>query len=484
MYELVSLDRRRFWLLGFTSRHWFIRHVPTKYNVVLTNAYALVYQCLKTITYEIFLQVAELSHKSKADRSIPKIMPPTGIYTFLQVSLISACRGLLLLQLRSAQIGGGIFKKTPCPTSNLQLCAPYYSIDKMKLNTEQTMEEKGTLPDIHSIGDDTAPKSPFKRRLAIVTTFLLCYLSVISLLKNSYDYSLSKNPDSAGKHRSHSSSKCPQMDALFPGQTTKELDLLDDYLQTENFKNESIARLSGAVKIPTMSFDDMGKIGEDKRWDIFYEFAQYLKDTFPQVHAKLDLDVVNVHGLVYSWKGSDDSLKPTLLMAHQDVVPVPESTIPSWTHPPFDGVFDGKFIWGRGASDCKNSLIAIMESIELLVAADFQPKRSIVMSFGFDEEISGTEGAGHLAPFLLEKYGKDAFAIIIDEGAGVNTLWGTHFATPGVAEKGYVDVEIVSTSGPCSVFITFTYSYQRLCACQADTQAFLPNTTGSESPVI
>jgi Gly-Xaa carboxypeptidase len=318
----------------------------------------------------------------------------------------------------------------------------------MKSNTERKMGEKETLPDIHSAGAETSPKSPFKRRLAIVTTFLLCYLSVISLLKNYHDYSLSKNPGSTGKNRSHSSAKCPQMDALFPSQTSKELDQLDEYLGSEKFKNESIARLSGAVRIPTMSFDDMGKIGEDKRWDIFYEFAQYLKDTFPQVHAKLDLDIVNVHGLVYSWKGSDESLKPTLLMAHQDVVPVPESTIPSWTHPPFDGVYDGKYIWGRGASDCKNSLISILETFELLIAAGFQPKRSIVLSSGFDEEISGREGAGHLAPFLLEKYGKDAFAIIVDEGAGVNTLWGTHFATPGVAEKGYVDVEIVSTTGP------------------------------------
>jgi Gly-Xaa carboxypeptidase len=317
----------------------------------------------------------------------------------------------------------------------------------MKSTTiEPAMEEKGTLPDIHSAGTEPSPNAVFKKRLAKATAFLLGYFCFIALLNNIYNYSQPTKSDGTGRLPSHSAAKCPQMDALFPGQNTKELTLMDDYLETEKFKNESIARLSGAVKIPTMSFDDMGKIGEDKRWDIFYEFAQYLKDTFPLAHEKLDLDIVNVHGLVYTWKGSDDSLKPTLLMAHQDVVPVPESTIPAWTHPPFDGVYDGKFIWGRGASDCKNSLIAILESIELLIIADFQPKRSIILSFGFDEEISGREGAGHLSPFLLEKYGKDAFAIIIDEGAGVNTLWGTHFATPGVAEKGYVDVEIVRIS--------------------------------------
>lgn len=31
--------------------------------------------------------------------------------------------------------------------------------------------------------------------------------------------------------------------------------------------------LSGSVKIPTEMFDVMGPIGEDKRWDIFYNFS-------------------------------------------------------------------------------------------------------------------------------------------------------------------------------------------------------------------
>ncbi len=31
--------------------------------------------------------------------------------------------------------------------------------------------------------------------------------------------------------------------------------------------------LSGAVKIPTESYDVMGPVGEDPRWDVFYKFA-------------------------------------------------------------------------------------------------------------------------------------------------------------------------------------------------------------------
>jgi Gly-Xaa carboxypeptidase len=307
------------------------------------------------------------------------------------------------------------------------------------------MEEKMSLPSMHSAEPERTKNAVFKRRLVIAIAFLLCYFSAISILAQHPDLEWPTAPFTAHKKPAP---KCGQVDPLRPAQTSKALAELEAYLASDHFRNASIARLSAAVQIPTESFDDMGPIGADERWDVFYDFAAYLRATFPLVHAHLRLDVVNVHGLVYTWPGSDAALKPTLLMAHQDVVPVPASTVSSWTHPPFAGHYDGKYVWGRGASDCKNSLIAILEAMELLVGAGFAPKRTVVLSSGFDEEISGGEGAGHLAPYLLERYGEDGVAVIVDEGAGVNTLWGTHFASPGVAEKGYIDVEIVVRYAP------------------------------------
>jgi Gly-Xaa carboxypeptidase len=80
--------------------------------------------------------------------------------------------------------------------------------------------------------------------------------------------------------------------------------------------------------------------------------------------------------------------------------------------------------------------------MELLLDAGFEPKRTIVLSFGFDEECSGRQGAGHLAPFLLDRYGKDGIAALVDEGAGFMEAWGSVFAAPGTGEKGYTDVHI------------------------------------------
>lgn len=239
------------------------------------------------------------------------------------------------------------------------------------------------------------------------------------------------------------SDQCPQVAPLSPRKGNSQLAEMDEYLKSPDFQNKSIKALSGAVQRQTQSFDDMGPIGEDVRWDVFYAFKSYLSDIFPLVHASLELEIVNTHDLVYTWRGANTALKPTLLMAHQDVVPVPESTIDAWTYPPFGGVFDGRFVWGRGAKDCKDQLFAIMDSIELLVSAGFHPQRTVVLSFGFDEEISGREGAGHLAPYLLSRFGRDGIAAIVDEGADFSSVWGSTFAMPGVAEKGYIDVQIV-----------------------------------------
>lgn len=47
----------------------------------------------------------------------------------------------------------------------------------------------------------------------------------------------------------------------------------------------------------------------------------------------------------------------------------------------------------RGAIDCKSTLIATLEAVDELLRANFSPLRTAILSFGFDEEISGNQGA-------------------------------------------------------------------------------------------
>lgn len=107
---------------------------------------------------------------------------------------------------------------------------------------------------------------------------------------------------------------------------------------------------------------------------------------------------------------------------------------------------DGEFIWGRGSVDDKSGLIGILSALESLLSTNFQPRRTIVIASGMDEESSGANGAGKLAPYLSATYGK--FALLVDEGGGYTDIMGRVIAAPGTAEKGYGDIRMtVETLG-------------------------------------
>lgn len=236
--------------------------------------------------------------------------------------------------------------------------------------------------------------------------------------------------------------RCPQFMPLQAEATQAIYDRLE-FIAQSDYRNQSARLLSDAVQIPSVSYDNMGSIDADPRWSIFADLAEYLSKVFPAVHDRLELTKVNTHGLLYQWHGSDASLKPVVLMSHQDVVPV--DSLDEWTFPPFSGHIDAQYVHGRGSSDCKNMLIAVFEAIENLIEAGFMPRRTIILSFGFDEEVLGTEGAYHLAQKIEELYGKDGISMIVDEGAGFTDLYGQIYASPGVAEKGYLDATITVT---------------------------------------
>ncbi|VVT56785.1 uncharacterized protein SAPINGB_P005272 [Magnusiomyces paraingens] len=217
------------------------------------------------------------------------------------------------------------------------------------------------------------------------------------------------------------------------------------HFKTPEFRNWSLAVLQSAVQVPSESYDDLGAVGIDPRWNIFYDLENALRKSFPKVHQTLAFERINTHGLLYTWNGTDPSLKPTIFMAHQDVVPVLNDSLGLWTYPPYSAHFDGKFIWGRGTSDDKGSLVAVLEAVETLLNQGIKaPRRTIILSFGYDEEISGSRGAGHISKHLLKRYGPNSIHSIVDEGgSGVVEQQGVKLALPGVTEKGMYDALVV-----------------------------------------
>ncbi|KAF9240733.1 hypothetical protein BU15DRAFT_73956 [Melanogaster broomeanus] len=239
---------------------------------------------------------------------------------------------------------------------------------------------------------------------------------------------------------------CPQVSELLPQKNSALWEMLSTTYGTEAFKMKAVDWLSGAVQVPTESYDGMDPVGVDPRWEKFTVFHDYLLNSFPLVHSTLELTKVNTYGLIFVWKGSDTTLKPLLLAGHQDVVPVEPATYDDWTHPPFSGYFDGELIWGRGSSDDKSGLIGILSAMETMLANGYQPTRTVVLASGFDEESGGQHGAGTLAPKLTEMFGENGFAMLVDEGAGYGEQYGQVIAVPGIAEKGSVNVMVEVTS--------------------------------------
>ena len=76
----------------------------------------------------------------------------------------------------------------------------------------------------------------------------------------------------------------------------------------------------------------------------------------------MEKQVIGDYSLLFCWKGRNREKRPILLMAHQDVVPVPSETLDQWKYPPFEGVLAEGKVWGRGSLDCKNMLCCELEA--------------------------------------------------------------------------------------------------------------------------
>ena len=325
------------------------------------------------------------------------------------------------------------------------------------------MAEKLELP-LHSKGASSSRKKVYSLFIGINFILILCTL---------FSYGSDKSKPiktpidvfrTFMQEPHEPNSLCPIVPKIDPSDVLHNPDTINYILSDKSFHTSVRKKLLNAVKIPTEIFDGMENPQSvkslkelyelDPRWKPFEKFHDYLEKTYPLVHKHLQLKKINKFGLVYTWKGKDTSKKPIMLTAHQDVVPVPHETIDQWTFPPFEGGFDGKYLYGRGVSDCKNLLIALMGTIELLLEEDkFKPQRTIILAFGYDEEAAG-KGAEEISDYLVNKYGPDSILQIIDEGdEGYQEIEGVKLVLPATGEKGHLNsvIDLFTPGGHLSV---------------------------------
>lgn len=210
-------------------------------------------------------------------------------------------------------------------------------------------------------------------------------------------------------------------------------------------EDASLGRLAKALRIQTVSYDDPSEID----YSAFKCFHSFIDNEYPALSRTLRKNVINEYGLLYEWTGSDPGLKPVVLTAHMDVVPVERD---QWLAEPFDGQIEEGYLWGRGALDDKGSLVSILEAIEQLVMQGFRPRRTIYLGFGHDEERgsrTGREGARKIAESLKQR-GVHA-EVAMDEGlsileGGASLVKGKRVALIGLAQKGYVSLRLSASS--------------------------------------
>lgn len=133
----------------------------------------------------------------------------------------------------------------------------------------------------------------------------------------------------------------------------------------------------------------------------------------------------------------DGSAPPLLLSCHLDTVPADPAR---WTHPPFSGLEQDGFLWGRGAIDMKGFALMALTVFRRLRRSGRQLKRDVIFAAVADEERECEFGSAFLVrehPDLIRA------AICINEVGGFSIdVHGTRCYLIQVAERGLARLRI------------------------------------------
>ncbi len=207
--------------------------------------------------------------------------------------------------------------------------------------------------------------------------------------------------------------------------------------EAENFpvdEKRALERFQDMIRLKTVSYPDE-KLEDPQT---FADFQKLLAEAYPAVTKTCPREILGRRGMLYLWKGKS-SAKPSVLMAHYDVVPVNEE---KWDKPPFAGIIEDGILWGRGTLDTKVTFNGILSAANSLIGQGFRPEKDIYFAFSGGEEING-QGAPNIVAYFTE-HGIHP-AIVVDEGGAVveNVFPGVKqpCGLIGIAEKGMLNAQ-------------------------------------------
>ena len=204
-------------------------------------------------------------------------------------------------------------------------------------------------------------------------------------------------------------------------------------------KDKTIENLRTLVRYKTVSYRDH-TLEDDSE---FEGLINELPNLYPNVFDKCEFKRLPDRALLFRWQGKKTD-KPTVLMAHYDVVPVNEEM---WDKPAFEAILEDGVVWGRGTLDTKVTVNGVLSAADHLIAQGFTPQDDIYFAFSGGEEING-DGAKNIVDYF-EENGIE-LSLVVDEGGAVveNVFPGVKAPCGliGIAEKGMVDVKYETKS--------------------------------------
>jgi acetylornithine deacetylase/succinyl-diaminopimelate desuccinylase-like protein len=168
--------------------------------------------------------------------------------------------------------------------------------------------------------------------------------------------------------------------------------------------------------------------------------VDYLKQVFEKegIHYQVFAKDPSRANIVARIKGTGKK-RPILVLGHTDVVTVDPA---KWTHPPFGAVRDGGYVYGRGAVDDKDNLVAGVMMMLMLHRSKPALDRDVILLAE-----SGEEGAPEVGAQFMIDHHLDAInaEYCLAEGGGVSRTGGqVRQANIGTTEKEPRFVELIA----------------------------------------
>ncbi|MCK4718718.1 MAG: M20 family metallo-hydrolase [Thermoplasmata archaeon] len=202
-----------------------------------------------------------------------------------------------------------------------------------------------------------------------------------------------------------------------------------------------VETLSRMIEIPALG-PESGGDGEGEKAGFIRALLESIDVGPIELYESLDDRVLdNKRPNIIAWlkKETSESTTPRLFfVSHMDVVPSGDREL--WDSEPFRARVENEMVFGRGAEDNGQSLVASIYAAKALIDLGLRPSMDVGLVFVSDEEV----GAGHGIEHLLEKglFKPDDLILVPDHGTPDGRL-------VDISEKGLGWIKVRTIGKQC-----------------------------------